>query len=490
MHLRIGPRETLAASGAAIAPIRPRSGLAAQLPLAVSADEAVAHRAWREARDRVLSVVLARPCLVLILGKAGTGKTLLLQDLARTLRAAGADVWLQPRGDLPLDAAQSATGDALGSAPDRRRVVLIDEADRMTEAALDRLGRFGECAVVLAGLVGVEGDRLPDAKAVVVSLAPLAPDEVGSFLAEYLALAGLDLGVMGPGAVARLAAHSGGVPRVLNMLARAAVFLASADGGRVEAAHVDQAASLRSGEPEAIRLAPTPAAPAQGKLSSRHLRAALSVSLGIAAACAGLAWWHGTAQPSAAMRIASAAALPRFPAPPAAIAAMSAPSAPTLLESVAPAAPEPTLFVPDMTVPHLSSRPAPAAPLMAVAAPPTEALPSGTPAQVALRYARGSASAEARAAGVALALRAAGFAVDGPAAVPLRDARPGARYFFAEDQDAANAVLQAAGMAGRSNQMAAARFGDLPRPGLVELVVPPGQAITGGRPEAPSSGRS
>ncbi len=127
---------------------------------------------------------------------------------------------------------------------------------------------------------------------------------------------------------------------------------------------------------------------------------------------------------------------------------------------------------------------------MVEAAPPEpQALPAGAPPRVLLRYVRGSADAAGQAARLAATLRAAGFAVDDPAAL-RRDDKPGAYHFFAEDRDAAAAVLKAAGLSGKSTLAQAARLDALPRPGTVELVIPPGQVEAGGRSEPSSPGRS
>jgi hypothetical protein len=117
-------------------------------------------------------------------------------------------------------------------------------------------------------------------------------------------------------------------------------------------------------------------------------------------------------------------------------------------------------------------------------------LPSGAPIHVALRYARGNAVAAARAAGLAASMRGVGIAVDGAALAARREVRPGARYFFAEDRDAADAVLRAAGLPGRGVLSDAAGGEVPPRPGQIELTMPPSQAEAGGRREPPGDGRS
>lgn len=198
------------------------------------------HRGWREAREQALAALAAGQGLIALLGPAGTGKTLLLRDLARSLRATGQAVQLVGRGDLPFDAGAG-------------EVVLVDEAARTDAATLDRLCASG-AAVILADLPGLEA-RLDnhDRPAAVVRLAPLRTDEVGAFVADRLTRAGQLPDMLTAGAVAALALHSSGIPRVLNLLARAALFVAASEGTEpVEGRHVDLAVALREGmAPEA-----------------------------------------------------------------------------------------------------------------------------------------------------------------------------------------------------------------------------------------------
>ncbi len=460
----------------------PLPGLGSPFPITIGPEQAVAHRGWIEARDRVLSVLLAGRGLVLLLGAPGTGKTLLLQEIARTLRADGTDVLLLPRGDLVIDAAEAELADA--GAGRRRRAVLIDEADRTTEAALDHLGRLGTRAFVLAGTRD-PGDEQPGgsptAAATVVRLAALPPGEVGAFVAARLAQSGLGTDLLTEGAVAQLAEHSGGVPRVLNMLAGAALFLARAERAhRLEPAHVDQAAALRGGGEEmdtgasvaAAVLGATPCqrpeplpAPTSSVPAPRHRRnAVLGVAAGVAAACAGIvaAWYGDHARHASPPMIAERQA----PAPSVPVAA----SSPT--PRVGPASSRGAL----PATPPLPSKPG--------------ALPPGAPAHVVLRYVRGSADAAAWAANLALELRAAGITVDALVPVAPPDIKPGARYFFTEDQATADAVLRAAGLAGKGTLTDAKGLNALPRPGLIELTVPPGQPQAGNRRQPSGDGRS
>ncbi len=520
MHLLASACAADVVSGTDIAGSPPSLG--SSFPMTIGPEQAVAHHGWIQARERALSAVLTGYGLVLVLGAPGTGKTLLLQEIARTLRASGTDVLLLPRGDLVTDATEAGMAkDGVG----RRRVVLIDEADRMTAAALDHLGKLGTCAFMLAGTRD-PGDEQPEgslmAAATVVRLAALPPGEVGAFVAARLAQSGLDADLLTEDAVTQLCRHSGGMPRMLNMLAGAALFLARAERAhRVEAAHVDQAAALRDGieetdvaasaapampgvipcrraepspspatVPAAACLAATepPPSPAGSVQAPRRRRiAALGLAAGVAAACVGIVvvqhrdHARHASPPMVAGQQAAAPPIPPAPAPQREAAAIVRPATATAQSKIA--APSPASRV----VP-----PVPSTDLLGTAPeqPEPQALPSGTPAHVLVRYARGSADTTAWAGHVANTLHAAGLAVDALVPVAPSDARPGARYFFAEDQAAADAVLRAAGLAGKGTLADARRLATLPRPGLIELTVPPGQLQVGGRPQSSGDGRS
>ena len=228
----------------------------------VGPDHAVAHRAWRTARDRLRDAVLAGPGLTLLVGPAGTGKSLMLEDLAQGLRKAGAGVVLQARGDIPAARLDPKMGNPL--------VVLVDEADRMDDVALHKLGVNGPYAVVLAGLSdrGLGGDNSVE----IVRLSPLDRGGVATFVGARLASAGLPATMFGDEAITRLTKCSGGIPRLVNTIAGAALFLAERDGlDRVAGGHVAEAAKLQGGELELCGVnslqpppAPSAAPPSRG----------------------------------------------------------------------------------------------------------------------------------------------------------------------------------------------------------------------------------
>lgn len=423
------------------------------LTLSMGLSPPVVHRAWREARDRALASVCAGDGLILVLGPPGTGKSLLLRDLVRTLGDAEYDVLLQPRGDIPIELAEATTD---SSGKPRPRVVLIDEADRMNGAALERLGQLRASSLVLAGLAGPGSslERL-SVPATVVSLAPLTPDEVGAFAAARLARAGRYTMPLDERAASRLAEHSGGVPRVLDILIAAAMFFAATEGAaRIEAAHIDEAAEMRDGDaaPPAqaeMNDAQRPGAEAAVRADMPPIRraparsyvAALCAAAGVAALCGWLALRPSEhAQPVLAQRSAAPPAAPSAP-----VEAATPPAAKQGMEAPAPATAELSII---------------------------GTLPASAPAHVVLLYARGDADAAARAADLARTLRAAGVAVDDPVATESRAGRLRARYFFAEDKDTAGAVLKRAGLSADGVMAGSTRPSSPPRPGTIEITMP------------------
>jgi len=210
-------------------------------------EEAVAHPGWLRARASLLAALHSGRAMVL-LGLPGSGKTLLLQEVARALRQEGRAVRLAGRGD------------ALNGSDDAH-VLLVDEAGCMGPDAL-----AGLCArpapFVAAALPGFT-DRLTRLSRPVetVTLPPLAPDEVARYVASRLAAAGQPRGLLEPEAVLALARHSGGLLRLVNTIGGAAVFLAKLDGAsRVGPKHVEEAASMRN-DPGKEAALPAPAPP-------------------------------------------------------------------------------------------------------------------------------------------------------------------------------------------------------------------------------------
>lgn len=200
--------------------------------LQIAPDAAVAHPAWCRARAAALEA-LATGSHAVLLGPPGSGKSLLLKNLAHTLREAGEPVHLIGQA--------GASGDALAGG-----ILLIDEADALGTDALAVLCA-GAGPVLLAMLPGGP-ERLPRRAHPVrrVVLDRLAPLEVARFVAARLAAAGRPRNLLEPEAVLALARHSDGLPRLVNVFGAAALFLAGLDGSpRVRLRHVEDAASMR-----------------------------------------------------------------------------------------------------------------------------------------------------------------------------------------------------------------------------------------------------
>lgn len=430
-------------------------------PLPSSAGQIVAHRGWSTARNALLAAVHAGPGIVALLGPAGTGKTLLLHDVTRTLLADQPDVLLLDRGDAVLDV------EAL------QGVVLIDEADRLDADALAGLANRPDLAVVLAALPAFADRlaRLPGAT--IVPLGPIDEDEVPRFVAERLVQLGHAPDLLTLAAITALFERSGSIPRLLHTLLGLAVFAASLEGAeRVTPEDVARAVKFRDGEeiaaeppaiglpvpepapapaPEPIpRVTPTPpVATAAAPRNRRWLIGALAVLLLCLGGAAAL-FQHGTADP---------AVPPAAPVPVAADPG-AAPNSVAMSESApdAPISVAPTLDAPASL--------APAAPTF----------PSGSLIRVVLSYPMGDPGAARRGADVARQLRSEGVTVGEPVPVTPRAAAPSLLYYFTQDRDGAAAIgRRLDGRFGEATLARLPRRSALPRPGTIELLLPPSE---------------
>lgn len=200
--------------------------------LQIAPDAAFPHPAWQQARAAVLKA-LDNGSIAVLLGPPGSGKSLLLKELARTLRQAGKPARLIERTEA-LDG------------PPGNGILLVDEADTLSPDALAILCA-GPAPVVLAALPGfparLAGNPRPVREAV---LDRLQPQDVARYVAARLAAVGRPRNLIEPEAVLALAGHSSGLLRLVNTLGGAAVFLAGLDGSEhVSRRHVDEAASMR-----------------------------------------------------------------------------------------------------------------------------------------------------------------------------------------------------------------------------------------------------
>lgn len=228
--------------------------------LEIAPGEAVAHAGWQRARAAALAA-LDQGNAVVLLGQPGMGKTLLLQDLALALRHGGRSVRIAASGDRP----------DLISAAD---ILMLDDAERLSPAALARLSATDKPLALAA--VPSFAERLAGLARPIttVTLEPLPPEEVARFVATRLSSARRPRNTVEPDAVLALAQHSAGLPRLVNVLAQAAVLLAELEQApRVGRRHVEEAIAMRGG---ADVVATAPALPSSEPTAQHETGAASS----------------------------------------------------------------------------------------------------------------------------------------------------------------------------------------------------------------------
>ena len=199
-----------------------------------SPSQAFAFPQWREARDQAVGLLSTHTRLA-VTGPAGVGKSTLLQELARLLRAGGCEVVLRMHHMPSSNAAARA----------RPVAFLIDEADRLPGAELDALLALPGCNVVLAGLPDL-CERCPAIQR--LDLTPLPLSAAEDFVRLWLSHHRHDSDRLDPEAVTRAAELSGGVLRVLTGILNGALWICGANGGRrVSLADIEDAAEFRQG---------------------------------------------------------------------------------------------------------------------------------------------------------------------------------------------------------------------------------------------------
>lgn len=211
-------------------------------PLRINPESAFAHPAWCRARGACLDALRSGRHVVLS-GPSGSGKSLLLRDVAAALRDTGTPARL-------IEWAEDLGSAVSGS------LLLIDEADALPADAL-AFAYASACTILLTGHPDLASSSIHDLQPVcVVTLDRLAPLDVARFVAIRLADTGRPGDLFEAAAVLALERHSRGLMRLVNMMGAAAVTLAGLDGSsQVSERHVEEAASFCT-DP-AARAAPT-----------------------------------------------------------------------------------------------------------------------------------------------------------------------------------------------------------------------------------------
>ncbi|HTW29184.1 MAG TPA: hypothetical protein VME92_18810 [Acetobacteraceae bacterium] len=300
------------------------------------AECAIAHTQWEHAHAEVMRALARSARVVLLVGEAGSGKTMVLQSLAAAIAAGGSPARLVPRPRFECPQPEAA-------------VYLLDEAGSADPDAIAALSQPPAIAAVLALLPSERGTLcglLHDP--VTVTLGPIAADEIAAFLQRRLVLAEIPSDFLSHGALGLLRAHGAGNARDLTMLLSSAVSLAALDGAaQVEEAHAAEAISLRSGvvaaepdiapdEPAALAAA-TPAPPPTVAPEPRPTPSPLAAGESLAAGAA-----TGTAHTDLANEAEREPALPSDFEPPGwdeltpALASLRAELGPTEDETAAP----------------------------------------------------------------------------------------------------------------------------------------------------------
>ncbi len=198
----------------------------------------IAHPAWRDARDKTLSLVEARCHLIAILGPAGSGKTTLLRDVEETLQPVRPVIAFSEFSDVSCEFPTDG-------------VVLVDEAERLSRASCDMLAGKALITVVLAALPSFYGRFMEFREGTVVPLPLLTDEEATAFLGEWMAHFGLPLDCLAPDAWERLITHCHGVPRLLASLLKLALFVGADEcSPRVLLEHVEMAIAVQGGGAE------------------------------------------------------------------------------------------------------------------------------------------------------------------------------------------------------------------------------------------------
>ena len=205
-----------------------------------------------EALARLDFLLESRSRLGLLLGPSGSGKSLVIAELARRAERAGAVVAVVPAAAATAESLlselalglranpESSSGGAWQAVSDRlaelkledlSAVVLIDDLDRATseaQIALERVLAIGDAPLTIIATARSEAarrisPRILEQAALRIDLAPWNEEETRSYLQASLAEAGRKQPAFEESAVRRLFELSGGAPRKVNQLAQLAL---------------------------------------------------------------------------------------------------------------------------------------------------------------------------------------------------------------------------------------------------------------------------
>ena len=166
--------------------------------------------------DEVMREIGRGTTVIVVIGPAGSGKSLLLDITESACSSRGLSVGRIDRGDLAHT--------VLGEAPD---LLLVDEADSVDPPTLQLMlsnrDDTGPRSIVFACRLSDTARYAGEAVPVFVKVAPLAPADARKFIIERVTGAG-HAELFEPEALDRLVAATKGSPRLLQSIAGHALF--------------------------------------------------------------------------------------------------------------------------------------------------------------------------------------------------------------------------------------------------------------------------
>jgi hypothetical protein len=212
-------------------------------PFAAAASGSPVGHGFQNALYEVMHYIGERTPVVVVSGRAGTGKSLLMEMTARACLARGMSVRREARGDL-VDPARA----------DRCDVLLVDEADVLPSGTLHALlaaGRQTRPASLVFICLPTSVPRFDGIgkSPALVELGPMSANDARTYLQERAATIGRP-DLFTPEAINLVIGQSRGLPRLLRQNASLAFFAAASEGrANILAQHVIQGLQARSVAP-------------------------------------------------------------------------------------------------------------------------------------------------------------------------------------------------------------------------------------------------